>query len=50
MTRRLDPQERVNELDPTAVFNKTMLAKEYNQTTSVSSGEYVIEYEDDLYD
>jgi len=38
------------ELDPTAVFNKTMLAKEYNQTTSVSSDEYVIEYEDDLYD
>ena len=43
-------EELVNELDPTAVFNKTMLAKEYNQTTSVSSDEYVIEYEDDLYD
>ena len=40
----------VDELDPTVVFNKTMLAKEYNQTTSVSSDEYVIEYEDDLYD
>ena len=50
MTRRLDPQERVNELDSTVVFNKTMLAKEYNQTTSVSSDEYVTEYEDDLYD
>lgn len=43
-------EKLVNELDPTAVFNKTMLAKEYNQTTSVSSDEYVIEYEDDLYD
>ena len=43
-------EELVNELDPTAVFNKTMLAKEYNQTTSVSSDEYVIEYEDDLDD
>ena len=43
-------EELVNELDPTAVFNKTMLAKEYNRTTSVSSDEYVIEYEDDLDD
>ena len=50
MTRRLDPQERVNELDPTAVFNKTMLAEEYNQTTSVSADKYVIEDEDDLDD
>ena len=43
-------EELVNELDPTAVFNKTMLAEEYNQTTSVSSDEYGIEDEDDLYD
>ena len=42
--------KRVNELDPTAVFNKTMLAEEYNQTTSVSSYEYGIEDEDDLDD
>ena len=41
-------EELVNELDPTAVFNKTMLAEEYNQTTSVSSDEYGIEDEDDL--
>ena len=48
---KVDELEKlVNELDPTAVFNNTMLAKEYNQTTSVSSDEYVIEYEDDLYD
>ena len=37
-------EELVNELDPTAVFNKTMLAEEYNQTTSVSADKYVIEY------
>ncbi len=43
-------EELVNELDPTAVFNKTMLAEEYNQTTSVSSNEYGIEDEDDLDD
>ena len=43
-------EELVNELDPTAVFNKTMLAEEYNQTTSVSSDEYGIEDEDDLDD
>ena len=43
-------EELVNELDPTAVFNKTMLAEEYNQTTSVSSYEYGIEDEDDLDD
>ena len=43
-------EELVNELDPTAVFNKTMLAEEYNQTTSVSADEYGIEDEDDLDD
>jgi len=43
-------EELVNELDPTAVFNKTMLAEEYNQTTSVISDEYGIEDEDDLDD
>lgn len=43
-------EELVNELDPTAVFNKTMLAEEYNQTTSVSADEYGIEDEDDLND
>ena len=43
-------EELVNELDPTAVFNKTMLAEEYNQTTSVSADEYGIEGEDDLDD
>jgi len=43
-------EELVNELDPTAVFNKTMLAEEYNQTTSVSADKYVIEDEDDLND
>ena len=41
-------EELVNELDPTAVFNKTMLAEEYNQTISISSDEYEIENEDDL--
>ena len=43
-------EELVNELDPTAVFNKTMLAEEYNQTTSVSADEYGIEDEDDFDD
>ena len=43
-------EELVNELDPTAVFNKTMLAEEYNQTTSVSADEYEIEDEDDFDD
>nr|DAX19176.1 MAG TPA: helicase [Caudoviricetes sp.] len=36
-------EELVNELDSTAVFNKTMLAEEYNQTISVNNKGYEIE-------
>lgn len=36
-------EKLVNELDSTAVFNKTMLAEEYNQTISVNNEGYEIE-------
>ena len=49
MTRRLEPQDRVNELgDPSAPFQCTMLAEQYDQSLSIDEPEEVQTEIDDI--